>query len=243
MTGAQGMARPADLRLRLVATVLAIACFSLLTTPWVAGCVLAAVLLVAWRMRPQARLWHRLLHVEGFLPLLFLTLPFTLPGAPLFTLGPLAASVEGSWRALLIACKVSASALLLMVMLGDVEPVRLGAALRGLKVNERLTRLFVMTVRHVGLIGEEARRLQDAMRARGFVPGSNRHTWRSTGNFIGMLLVRALARAQRIEEAMACRGYDGHFPLLPQPAPSVNDWRGFALLVGCAVAALGIDRL
>lgn len=234
---------PADLRLRIVAAVGVIACVSQLQSLAVAAGVLAAVAVAVWRDTPGKPPWRRLLHVEGFMLLLFATLPFTMEGRPLLTVGPLTASVEGTGRAALIACKVSSSVLLLTTLLGTVEPARLAAALRGLHVPERVCRLFALTVRYVWLIRDEARRLRDAMRARGFRPQSNRHTWRSYGNLIGMLLVRSLDRAQRIEEAMLCRGYSGRFPLGAGDAPDMRDWAGLALLAGLGAVALAVDRL
>ena len=56
-------------------------------------------------------------------------------------------------------------------------------------------RLFVMTVRYVSVIRMEAARLRTAMKARAFKPSTNRHTYTSYGNLIGMLLVRSLDRA------------------------------------------------
>ena len=47
---------------------------------------------------------------------------------------------------------------------------------------EALVQIFVLTARYLGLIRAEAGRLQEAMRARGFAPGSNRHSWRN--NFV-----------------------------------------------------------
>lgn len=234
---------PADLRLRIVAAFVLIACVSQLHRLEVAAGVLGAIVVAVFLAAPGKTTWHRLLHVEGFMVLLFATLPFTVAGRPLLTIGPVTASVEGIWRAALIACKVSSSVLALMTLLGDVEPARLGAALRGLRVPERIARLFVMTVRYVWLIRDEARRLHDAMRARGFRPRSNRHTWRSYGYLIGMLLVRALDRAQRIEEAMLCRGYSGHFPRPAAAAPVLRDWAGFAAVAGLGAVAIAVDRL
>lgn len=235
--------RPADLRLRLVAALGVVASISALRTLPVAAATGAAILGLAlaagWR-RPA---WRRLLHVEAFLLLLFLTLPFTMAGTPLFSLGPLAASAEGVARAALVAAKTSACVMVLMLLLGDIEPARLGAALRALHVPERLVRLFVMTVRYADLIREEAARLHEAMRARAFRARSSRHTWRSYGNLVGMLLVRALERARRVEEAMLCRGLSRQFPYRAAPAPSLRDWAGFGLLAGAALAALLADRL
>ncbi|WP_246668903.1 cobalt ECF transporter T component CbiQ [Ancylobacter sp. TS-1] len=231
---------PADLRLRLAATFIAVACLSQLRTPAIAAAALLAALAL-WRTSPARVSWRRLLHVEGFVLLLFLTLPFTVAGTSLVSLGPLTASAEGLARAVLVALKISAAMMLITTLLGDVEPSRLGGALRGLRVPEAIARLFVLTARYVGLLRDEARRLHEAMRARGFRPRTNRHTWRSYGNLIGMLLVRALDRAQRVEEAMLCRGYDGRFPHATAPAPTRRDWAGFALVAGGGLLALAVE--
>ncbi|MDJ0933289.1 cobalt ECF transporter T component CbiQ [Breoghania sp.] len=170
----------------------------------VAVFVLLAVALVTLAAGIERRLLRCLLHVEGFV-LLLITLPFVVEGRPVLTYGPLAASAEGIARAALVACKVSVAALILMLFLGAVEVNRLGAALQSLRVPETIVRLLVMMVRYLSLIREEAHRLREFMRARAFHPRSNRHTWRSYGYLIGMLLVRALERADRVEEAMRCR--------------------------------------
>lgn len=234
---------PADLRLRLVAAVLLVLAASQLAHLGPALAALALALLLALAARPDRALWRRLRHVEGFVALLLLTLPFAVPGAPLLTLGPLSTSLEGLSRAALLAAKVTTAALVLLALLGTVEPIRLGAALHALRLPEPLVRLFVLTLRYLGLIGDEARRLREAMRARAFRARTDRHTWRSFGNLIGMLLVRALDRARRVEEAMRLRGFSGRFPHAALAAPTARDWTGFALLTGLAAAALLLDRL
>ena len=40
----------------------------------------------------------------------------------------------------------------------------------------------------------------EAMRARGFAPRCDMRTWRAYGNFTGMLLVRSMERAERVED-------------------------------------------
>src|SRR5690606_32928217 len=72
---------------------------------------------------------HRLAHVEGFLVLLLLFLPFTTPGRPVWTPGPLEASAEGLALGLLIALKVNAVAVSLLVLLAGTAPEGLGRAL------------------------------------------------------------------------------------------------------------------
>ncbi len=144
-------------------------------------------------------------------------------------------------RAGLVALKVSAAVLVLMAFLGSVEPARIGAALHALRLPEPLVRVFMLTVRYLSLIRDEARRLHDAMRARAFTPRSNRHTWQSYGYLIGMLLVRALERARRVEEAMACRGYSGRFPYAVLAAPRARDWAGFAVICGLGLTLLLVE--
>jgi cobalt/nickel transport system permease protein len=78
--------------------------------------------------------------------------------------------------------------------------------------------------------------LRIAMRVRGFRPGSNRHTWRSLGYLVGMLLVRSLERAERVRAAMLCRGYTGQFPALTSGPLLPRDWMFFGMaLAGIAL--------
>ena len=228
---------PGDVRLRLGAALALVIALSQLDRPGLALAALALAMAGALAARLEPRLWRRLAHAELFVVLLVLTLPFAVPGEALAELGPLTASREGLARAVLVAAKVSASVLVLVTFLGSTDPVRLGAALRALRLPEPLVRLFVLTARYLGTIRDEARRLQDAMRARGFAPRSNRHTWRSYGNLMGMLLVRALERGRRIEEAMRLRGEAGRFAAPAMAAPAAGDWLRFG---GALVLALGL---
>ncbi|RWR31820.1 cobalt ECF transporter T component CbiQ [Sinirhodobacter populi] len=229
---------PEDLRLRLIAAFVLVACLSQLSQLPVAGAALAVLAVASFGRVPL----RRLRHVEGFVLLLFVMLPFTLPGTPLLTLGPLEMSREGLARAALLACKVLASALVLLAFLGAVEPARLGAALHALRLPEPLVRIFALTPRYLALIRDEIRRLHEAMRARGFRPGTNRHSWRSYGNLIGMVILRALDRTRRVDEAMRCRGFTGRFPHAALPRPGLRDWRGVVLTAGLGVVLVLADR-
>ncbi len=224
---------PADLRLRLIAAfVLVVSLSQLGRLPVAFGALAGLAVLCLGQIAPR-----RLLHVEGFVGLLFVMLPFTVPGTPVFAFGPLEASAEGLARAALLGCKIPASALVILAFLGGIDPARLGAALHALRLPEPLVRLFTLAPGHVALIGAESQRLRAAMRARGFRPSTNRHTWHSYGNLIGMLIVRALDRARRIDEAMRLRGFTGRFPHPALPRPGARDW----MLAGMAgVAAFGL---
>jgi cobalt/nickel transport system permease protein len=63
------------------------------------------------------------------------------------------------------------------------------------------------------------------MKIRGFAPRTNLHTYRSYAYLVGMLFVRAAARAERVHQAMRCRGFDGRFHSLAVFAPHpANQW-------------------
>lgn len=229
----------ADLRLRLIAALVVVGCLSQIAHLPAALAALAAAAMLAWG---KIRL-RRLLHLEAFLVLLLIMLPLTVPGRPLATIGPFALSAEGGALALLVGVKVTAAALLLAALLGGVDPLRLGAALSSLRVPEPLVRVFILAPRYLGLIGAEARRLRLAMRARGFRPGTNLHTLRSYGNLIGMLLLRGLDRARRVEEAMRMRGFSGRFVHMHPARPGARDWAAALALGFGAALILVLDRL
>jgi len=232
---------PAEHRLRLGALFWAVAALSQIRGPVAALIALGAVLGLALWTR-VALPWRRLLHLEVFLILLFVTLPFTVPGRPLAEIGPLTLSAEGLIRAATLGAKTGAAVLLIAAALHGLAPAQIGAALRGLRLPEVLVRLFLATAHYLELTRAEAARLREAMRARAFRAGSNRHTWRSLGHLIGMLILRALARAERVEEAMRARGYAGRMPARALAPPLARDWAAALALALAASLLLLWDR-
>lgn len=230
-------------RTRLVAAVVSVLAITAVATPgWsVAALAGAGVLVMLARLEPRA-VALRLLRVEGFLLALLLFLPFTVPGEPVLTLGPISASREGLLRAFLLVVKINACMLACTALLGTMEPVRLGRALAGLGAPLRFVHLFLFVVRYVALFDAELRRLREAMRARGFVARSGRHGWRTFGNLAGMLLVRALDRAERVDEAMRCRGFAGRLPLLAGERLAGHDLRFAGCAGAVALFLLAADR-
>ena len=151
----------------------------------------------------------RLLAFETFMLLLVIMLPFSIQGTRWFQLWGLTASVEGALQALAIMIRANAVVIALLGLLAIREPINLGYGAAALGFSAKLIHLFMMTVRYIQVLGEEFQRLRNAMKARAFAPASNWHTWRSYGWMMGMLLVRSMERAQRIVDAMRCRGFDG----------------------------------
>ena len=205
--------------------------------------ILFAALLAAWVTGiSRSVLLTRLLAMEGFMLVLLIMLPFSIQGESLFTLGALSASIEGIERAIQIVLKANAIVIMLMTMIGTLEPVVLGHALAQLKLPEKLIHLFLFTVRYISVLFDEYQRLRMAMRARAFIASSNRHTWRSFGWLIGMLLVRSLERSQRILAAMKCRGFNGKLYLITTNCWQMRDTLVLLTLSLLCLFALLLDQ-
>jgi cobalt/nickel transport system permease protein len=235
----EGFVASLDPRTRVLSALVLTGAIVALRDLWLAALALSfaiAGLLIA--RLPLSALLHRLRHVEGFMIVLFVLLPFTVPGHALFAIGPFTATQEGAIRAAAIALKINASILVLFVLVASMEPMRLGRALFALGAPQSIAQLFLLTVRYLEVFRDERRRLTDAMRARAFVARSNWHTWRSLGNLAGMTLVRALDRAERVGEAMRCRGFSGRFVIAAAARPKRRD-----ALFACAAALVALGLL
>jgi len=202
-----------DPRVRLAAAITFLALLAVLhSASALAAAFLAAVAVAAFARLPVGPTVRRLTAVEGFLLFLLLTLPLTMPGTELFRLFGLPVSEEGLRRAVVIIVRVNAGVLMAAALLSTMGTMRLAGAMSGIGIPSRIAHLFQLTVRYVGVFHEEYARLRRAMRARGFQAGSNRHSWRSLGHLLGMLVLRSAERAERVAWAMRARGFSGSFP-------------------------------
>ena len=229
-----------DPRTRIVAAgVWAVAVVSLQSLAVLAAAIATALVTARLAALPARATAKKVLAMDGFVVALLVLLPFTTPGTPIGTLGPFTASAEGLHLAVAIALKANAVLLMLLALVGTLEPPALGHALRRLAVPATLVHLLLFTVRYVAVLADEATRLRTAMRARAFSPGTNRHTLTTYGYLVGMLLVRAAERAERVLEAMKCRGFDGSWPVLDRPRLGRAD----ALAALAVVAAIALFLL
>lgn len=248
LCGADGMAGSRldrfDPRARVMVAIGLVGAVLAVRSPWVlAGLVpvaLAGAALAGVAARDLAR---RLAHVEGFLLVLAIVLPATVPGPTALALGPLTLSQPGIDRAALILLRVNLCAIALFTLVGGLEPVRLGHALARLGMPDKLVHLMLFSARWVGLVAAEARRLDDALRVRGFRARPSAHGLRTLAHFLGQLLVRAFERAERVDEAMRCRAFSGRFALVDETRLDRHD----GLFVAGATLALALvlltDRL
>jgi cobalt/nickel transport system permease protein len=213
-------ARPGPLsRIDPRARIVAAAAFAVVTVALTQLVALGAAMALALALMGAARLpvgptLRRMAAVDGFILFLLAMLPFTVPGTPVFWVLGYPASWEGVLRAVEIALTANAVILALMALVGALEPVVVGHALHALRCPERLVQLMMFTIRYIAVLHEEYLRMRNAMRARGFRAGNSLHTLRSFGYLVGMMLVRAIERSERIMGAMKCRGFTGRFPVL-----------------------------
>jgi cobalt/nickel transport system permease protein len=175
-----------------------------------AGLAIALVYLALARL-PLKKVLFRLLAVNSFVVFLWFVLPFTYPGETVWRWGPLAATREGLSLAGLITLKSNAIIIALMALIATAPIVTLGQALHNLRLPDKLCHLLLFTYRYIHVFEQEYQRLVQAMKIRGFRPRTNLHTYRSYAYLAAMLLVRSFDRAERVFQAMLCRGFQGTF--------------------------------
>ncbi len=207
--------------------------FTALAAALVFGTLLTVLAHLSWR-----RILKRLLLVNGFIFFLWLVLPFTFPGQPLFSVGPFGYSLEGTLLTSRITIKSNAIILALIALMGTSPLASVGYALDRLKMPDKLIYLFLITCRYIFVIEQEYKRLVRAAKIRCFEPKTSIHTYKTYAYLIGMLFVRASSRADRVYQAMICRGFRGKFYSLQEFAFTRQDviWT-FVLL--CALIIIG----
>jgi cobalt/nickel transport system permease protein len=116
-------------------------------------------------------------------------------------------------------------------------------ALARLHMPERLVAMILFTYRYLFGFAEEMRNVQQAARARGFKAGNNRRTLTTIGNLIGLTVVRAYERTERIYQAMLARGFKHKFGTLYEFSFTWPDaWKSLGIFLA-SVALVGVDRL
>lgn len=197
-----------------------------------------SVILSAVARIPAKTLAERLLAANFFLLFLWVVLPFTYGGESVPLMEKFPVSIAGIFLAAKITIKTNAIVLCFAALVGTCTAVVAGHALRNLGMPSKFVHLLLFTVRYVQTIGQEYKRLHTAALVRGFKPNWRLHTYRTYAYLVGMLLVRSLARSQRIYEAMLCRGFQGRFYSLHHFSFNRADGACIAFMAVC-MAVLG----
>jgi cobalt/nickel transport system permease protein len=188
---------------------------------------------------PTKELLRRLVPINIFIIFLWLFLPFTFEGKPLFSVGPLVGTHEGVLYATQITIKSNAIVVVLIALVSSTSILTLGHAMHELRVPKKIVHLFFFTYRYIHVIYREYFRLVNAMKVRGFRPGTNMHTYKTLAYLVGMLLVRSCDRAQRVHRAMLCRGFRGNLYSLSEFSLRTTDVISLILMLAL-ILALGV---
>ena len=177
----------------------------------------------------------RLVLVNGLILLLWVVVPLTYGGQPIFQIGPLSLSRAGVVLAARITLKSNAILLTFIALIATMRFATLGYALTQLRVPDKIIHLLLMNYRYVFVIEQEYQRLIKAAKIRGFQPKTNLHTYRTYAYVFGMLLVRATFRAHRVHQAMLCRGFKGTFYTLQEYKAGVTGLIFAVLMTGIII--------
>ncbi len=178
------------------------------------GYFIVAILLVAMAKLPPLAVLVRLKPMLWFIIMLWMVLPLTYEGESIWRYGVLSFSRSGVILCVQITLKAVILLLYFMALLSTMTVATLGHGLHRLHVPDKLVFLLLMTYRYIAVIQAEYHRLLRAVKFRGFVPGTNIHSYRTYAYLAGMLFVRASRRATRVYDAMRCRGFNGKFHTL-----------------------------
>lgn len=192
-------------RLKIVVTLAVIVLTVLLPASlWPAQgclvCVVFAALSVA-----EIPLRYLVRRVALFLPLVLMTALAV----------PLSRGFAGGWEtafAIMLRALVSFLAALWLVSTTPFD--RLLAGLCRLGMPRLFAALLAFVYRYLFVLFDELARMRTAQRARTFGARPAHASWRSTIQLLGMLLIRALDRAERIHGAMCARGWRGKMQTL-----------------------------
>jgi cobalt/nickel transport system permease protein len=199
------------------------------------GALAASVLLTGASRIPLGFVVRRLRAIALLLAIIVIVLPLAHPGARV-PLGPLAVAPDGALLGLLIALRASAMVLLVFPAFGTTRFDVTMKALRSLRLPAPLVQIVLFTYRYLFVYADQLRRMQLAMKARGFRAAADRRTLRAIGNGVGVLLVGSIERTQRIYSAMKCRGLSGTFRTFESFRTRPGDLCLFGATLGLAAA-------
>lgn len=202
--------------------------------------MVSAGLILAARLSPRMIL-KQLLPACGFIAFLWCLLPFSVEGPPVFSIGPLTASLPGVMLAAQISLKSIAVLLALVALISTMHISALGHGLQGLHLPGKFVHLLLLTYRYIFVIEQEYQRLVRAAKIRGFQAKTSLHTYRTYAYLVAMLLVRSSLRAQRVECAMRCRAFTGRFHGLSDFSADLKNWVFATVMTGAISGLLAIE--
>lgn len=194
---------PPRLKLLLAGAVTLVA-VSMPVEYWPVQGVLASVIFAAHSLAgiPLSYVMKRL---AVFLPMVFL-LSISLP---------LSQGFEKGWEIMIAILLRSTLSFVTALWLVNVMPFdQLLSTLRRVGVPALLVATLAFMYRYFFVLWDELEKMREARRARTMGNAGLWFRWKTGAQLIGMLLIRALERAERVNGAMCARGWDGQIRTL-----------------------------
>lgn len=232
-----------DPRWKLAALMLAALATALLQMlPTIVAASLGTLVLVPLSRLPPRWLLLRLCGVALVMTLFLAWLPFVHPQAgPSWHVGWITLAPAGVHLAVLLLVKALVVVTLMLILLATSPLQDTCKAAHALHFPGVLVQLVLLTYRFVFLVAEEFSRLRIALRVRGFRNRGNWQSYHTIGQVAGTLLVRGHDRAERVGQAMRCRGFDGTFRSLHTMRTRLADMVAFGAIAGLAVTLVAWD--
>ena len=196
-----------------------------------------SIILIAMAGLNRIDVLKRLKPLFWFLLMIWIILPLTFDGDIMYQFYWLKITGQG----VILCCKITIKSITILLiftaLIATMTIASLGSGLHKIHVPDKMVFLILMSYRYISVIEEEYKRLLRAAKFRGFKPGTNLHSYKTFAYLAGMLFVRASLRAQRVHQAMLCRGFNQKFHTLDDyPANRLNS----IFLMGISAASLSL---
>ncbi|MCK5163458.1 MAG: cobalt ECF transporter T component CbiQ [Desulfobacula sp.] len=227
-----------DPKIRIIASIVLSFAVALCDNLYIAGCyfIISLILIMMAKLK-WIDVVNRLKPVFWFLLMIWIILPLTFDGEVIYQYSWLRITGPG----VILCCKITIKSitilLLFTALIATMTIASLGNGLHRIYVPDKMVFLLLMSYRYIAVIEEEYKRLLRAAKFRGFKPGTNLHSYKTFAYLAGMLFVRASLRAQRVYQAMLCRGFNQKFHTLDvYPSNRLN----LTFLIGIFAASLSL---
>jgi cobalt/nickel transport system permease protein len=214
-----------DPRFKIVAGVLLSSIIAILNNYTAISYVLfLAIFITVLSKIAFTALIKRLILVNSFIGFLWIVIPFTHPGTVVFQLSYFTVTLEGLHFVTIITLKTNALILIFITHFSSSNIATIGHAFQYFKLPSKFISLLLFTYRYIDVMQLEYFRLLKAAKVRCFIPGTNFHTYKTYAYFIGMLIVNATNRGEKIHHAMICRCFSGKYFCLQTFKSTTTDW-------------------
>jgi cobalt/nickel transport system permease protein len=234
----QSLIHQLDPKIRILASIVLSVATALCDNLYLAGIYfMISIGLITMARLHRLDVLKRLKPLFWFLLMIWVILPLTFDGETMVRFYGLRLTAPG----VILCCKITIKSITILLiftaLIATMTVASLGNGLHRIHVPDKMVFLFLMSYRYISVIEAEYKRLLRAAKFRGFTPKTNLHSYKTYAYLAGMLFVRASVRAERVYQAMLCRGFNQKFHTLDvYPSNRLNS----KFLAGISVASLSL---